>query len=49
MATSSKDDAYEEYLWGETPRAFARKCRIGGPTGAPVRVRRISVDDLLRP
>jgi len=25
------DDAYEEYLWGESsPRAFARKARIGG-------------------
>ena len=25
------DDAYEEYLWGESsPRAFARKSRVGG-------------------
>lgn len=49
MASSHGDDAYEEYLWGETPRAFARKARIGGPAGAPVRVRRMSADDLLRP
>lgn len=46
MASSAEDDAYEEYLFGETPRTFARRSLVAG---APVRVRRISVEDLLRP
>lgn len=47
MASSTRDDAYEEYLWGEaSARSFAQRSRV---TRAPVQVRPKRVDDLLRP